>query len=107
MREMPVLAAARFMEVADQRLWRMLEYYIQKNLKHWDLSTVKKLALDETASKRGRNYVTIFLDMDKVHQPVIFAVPERGKATVKAFSCFLKQHKGQPDQIAEGPVTCQ
>ncbi len=103
-REMPVLAAARFMEVTDKRLWRMLEYYIQHNLEHWDLSAVKKLALDETASKRGHNYVTVFLDMDKADRPVIFAVPGRGKATVKAFSGFLKQHEGQPEQIAE--VVC-
>jgi len=104
MREMPVLAAARFMEVTDQRLWRMLEYYIQQNLERWDLSAVRKLALDETASKRGHNYVTIFLDMDKADKPVIFAVPGRGKATVKAFSGFLKQHKGQPEQVVE--VVC-
>ena len=102
MREMPVLAAARFMAVTDQRLWRMLEYYIQQNLERWDLSTVRKLALDETASKRGHNYVTIFLDMDKVDKPVIFAVPGRGKATVKAFGGFLRQHKGQPEQVVEG-----
>ena len=73
-REMPVLATARFMEVTDKQLW-LLEYYIQHNLEHWDLSAVKNLALDETASKRGHNYVTAFLDMDKADRPVIFAVP--------------------------------
>ncbi|WP_245583301.1 transposase [Oceanospirillum beijerinckii] len=31
-------------------------------------------------------------------------MPGRGKATVKAFSGFLKEHEGQPEQIAE--VVC-
>ena len=30
-----------------------------------DLSAVRAVGLDETASKRGHNYVTVFIDMDR------------------------------------------
>jgi len=104
MREMPVLAAARFMEVTDKRLWRMMDHYVQQSISQWDLSKVKAIALDETASKRGHNYVTVFLDMQRADTPVIFAVPGKGKATIEAFSQFLTEHNGQSNQIAE--VVC-
>ncbi|TAN34090.1 ISL3 family transposase, partial [Patescibacteria group bacterium] len=33
----------------------------------------------ETASKRGHNYVTVFIDLDRKQKPVIFVTPGKGK----------------------------
>ena len=103
-REMPVSAAVRIIEITDHRLWRVIYHYVTKALTQFDLSSVKAIGLDETASKRGHNYVTVFLDMEKRQEPVIFVTPGKGKDTLKQFTAFLKSHQGQSDQVLE--VVC-
>jgi len=103
-REMPVLAAARFIGITDKRLWRIVEHYVAKALRELDLSALAAFAFDETASKRGHNYVTVFIDADRKSEPVVFATPGKGKETVKAFKAFLKEHGGDAGNIRE--VVC-
>lgn len=103
-REMPVNAAARIIEVTDKRLWRIVEHYVTQALALFDLSSVQAIGLDETASKRGQQYVTVFIDMERRDSPVLFVTPGNGKETVKAFSAFLSSHQGDPTQIRE--VVC-
>jgi transposase len=103
-REMPVLAAARIIGITDQRLWRIIEHYVGQAVARLDLGRLKAVGLDETASKRGHNYVTVFIDLDAKQKPVVFVTPGKGKATVAAFKAFLKQHGGKPGHIVE--VVC-
>ncbi|CAO0823501.1 hypothetical protein DFAR_3730003 [Desulfarculales bacterium] len=46
------------------------------------------MALDEAASNRGRNYVTVFIDLDRKQKPVIFVTPGKGKGYLVLFRCF-------------------
>ena len=103
-REMPVLAAARIIGITDQRLWRIIEHYVGQAVARLDLGRLKAVGLDETASKRGHNYVTVFIDLDARQKPVVFVTPGKGKATVAAFKAFLEQHGGKPGHIVE--VVC-
>ena len=103
-REMPVLAAARIIGITDKRLWRIVEHYVAKALRSLDLCALVAISFDETASKRGHNYVTVFIDADRKTKPVVFATPGKGKATVKEFRAFLKEHGGAPGRIKE--VVC-
>lgn len=103
-REMPVSAAARIIEVTDQRLWRIVGHYVAKAVAAFDLSSVQAVGLDETASKRGQNYVTVFIDMQRREKPVLFVTPGQGKATLEAFAAFLRTHKGNPEHVLE--VVC-
>jgi transposase len=103
-REMPVLAAARFMGITDKRLWRVVEHYVGQAVAELDLRAVRSFGLDETAAKRGHNYVTVFIDMDRADKPVIFVTPGKGKACVAEFRAFLLRHGGEPTTIAE--VVC-
>ena len=103
-REMPVLAAARIIEITDQRLWRIVTHYVGKAVERLDLSKLAAVGLDETAAKRGQNYVTVFIDIDRVDKPVVFVTPGRGKETVARFKAFLTEHGGSPGRIAE--VVC-
>ncbi len=93
-REMPVLAAARIIGITDQRLWRIIEHYVGQAVARLDLGRLKAVGLDETASKRGHNYVTVFIDLDRKQKPVVFVTPGKGKETVTAFKTFLEQHGG-------------
>ena len=67
----------------------------------FELSGVEAIGLDETASKRGHNYVTVFIDMEKRQEPVLFATPGKGKQTLKQFAEFLKVHGGDCANIRE------
>jgi transposase len=103
-REMPVLAAARFMGITDKRLWRLIAHYVDRAVTGLDLGSVRAVGLDETASKRGHNYVTVFIDMDRANKPVIFVTPGKGKACVAEFRAFMLSHGGEPTTVAE--VVC-
>lgn len=103
-KEMPVLPAARLIGITDTRLWRIVHHYVGQSIEAQDLSQLTHIALDETASKRGHNYVTVFLDMARKEKPVIFAVPGRGKDTLTQFDAFINQHGCCSEQITE--VVC-
>ena len=100
-REMPVLAATRIIGITDQRLWRIIEHYVGQAVARLDLSRLKALGLDETASKRGHNYVTVFIDLDRKQQPVVFVTPGKGKQCLVRFRDFLASHGGETGRIVE------
>jgi transposase len=103
-REMPVLAAARIIEITDQRLWRIVTHYVGKAVERLDLGKLAAVGLDETAAKRGQKYVTVFIDLDRQNKPVVFVTPGHGKETVARFKAFLTEHGGSPGRIVE--VVC-
>jgi transposase len=103
-REMPVLAAARIIGITDQRLWRIIEHYVGQAVARLDLGGLKALGLDETASKRGHNYVTVFIDLDRKQKPVVFVTPGKGKDSLARFAEFLAAHGGETGRIVE--VVC-
>ncbi|WP_419633014.1 ISL3 family transposase [Thiolapillus sp.] len=100
-REMSVNAAARIIEITDKRLWRIVEHYVGKAVSPFNLSDIEPVGLDEAASKRGRNYATVFIDTEKRQEPVVFATPGKGKQPLKQFSAFLDAHEGDPANIRE------
>ncbi len=100
-REMPVKACAEFIGVTDKRVWRVIKHYVSMALLEMNLSELKAIGLDETASKRGHNYVTVFIDMDRTNKPVLFATPGKGKQTVKDFKAFLEGHQSKAENILE------
>lgn len=101
---MPVRAVAKHIGVTDKRLWRVVHHYVAQALSQFDLSQLKAIGLDESASKRGHNYVTVFIDMERNAMLVVFATSGRGKQTLQAFRAFLQNHKGNPAQGLE--VVC-
>jgi transposase len=103
-KEMPVKAAAKLMAITDKSLWRVVEHYVSKAMSKLDLSSLVSFGLDETSAKKNHKYVTIFIDLDRESQPVVFATPGKGKACLKAFKKHLKEHGGQPEQVVE--VVC-
>ena len=100
-REMPVLTTATILEMTDKRLWRIVEHYVKTAMNAIDLSTLKAFSLDETKSRKGHRYVTVFIDLDQTTKPVVFAVPGKGNQTLKAFKDHLVAHKGKAEQVVE------
>ncbi|CAO0820901.1 hypothetical protein DFAR_10024 [Desulfarculales bacterium] len=62
------------------------------------------MALDETASKRGHSYVTVFIGLARKQKPVIFVTPGQDKGCLVLFRRFLREHGGDHNNIAE--VAC-
>jgi transposase len=102
MREMPVNAVARELGETDTRLWRVLNGYICRSRVHLDLSKLSRVGVDETAARRGHNYITVFADLDE--RRTIFACEGRSGVALAQFREFLRGHKVQPEQIKE--FTC-
>ena len=98
-KEMPVNAVARLVGEHDTRIWRILHHYVERSRSDQDYSRVTKIGLDETSSKRGHNYITVFVDMDR--SKVLFAVPGKDAATLTAFKDDLEAHGGSAEQIEQ------
>ena len=58
-----------------------------------------RLAIDETAARRGQDYVTLFVDIDQAR--VMFATEGNDAATIAAFADDLTAHGGDPDAISQ------
>ena len=100
-REMPVLTVSNILKMNDKRLWRIVHHYVTAAMNRLDLSGLKAFSLDETKSRKGHRYVTVFIDLDRADKPVVFAVSGKGKQALKAFKTHLAEHGGKAEQIVE------
>ena len=98
-REMPVAQVAKLLAEQDPRLWRIVRIHVAEAMKHLDLSGVERIGMDETASRRGHHYISLFFDMDK--SQLLFATKGKDKETVKAFAEDLTTRKGKPKSILQ------
>jgi transposase len=96
---MPVRAAARLVKEHDTRLWRIVHHWVEAARARADLASVKRVAIDETAARRGHDYVTLFVDIDQ--RRVLFVADGRDANTVAAFADDLEAHNGDASHIKE------
>lgn len=64
-RELPVQAVARLVGENDTGIWRILQHYVERARGAEDFSGVSRVGIDETASKRGHNYISHFVDLER------------------------------------------
>lgn len=62
--DMPVKAISELTGEHDTRLWRILHHYVEEARAKLDYSEVQQVGVDETAAKRGHDYITLFVDLD-------------------------------------------
>ena len=62
-REMPVAAIGALVDAYDTRIWRVIHYDVESARDGADHSEVRQVAVDETASRRGHNYMRLFFDL--------------------------------------------
>ena len=96
---MPVAVVARMVDEWDTRLWRIIHHYVERARARADHSDLTSVAFDETASRRGHNYVSLFVDL--VRRRVLFVAEGKDAGTVEAFAKDLAAHGGNPKAIAE------
>ena len=97
--EMPVASVAGLIGESDMRVWRIVHHYVDRVVEAQNLEDVQWVGIDETSSRRGHEYVSVFADLDE--RRAVFVVEGRDHETVQAFSCFLEMHGGDPEQVQE------
>ena len=98
-KSMPVLAVGRVVGEHDTLIWRIVHHYVDAARAKADHSKVTQVGVDETASRRGQKYVSVFVDLKQ--RKVLFATPGKDASTVAAFAGDLKAHGGDPEAVTE------
>ena len=96
------MAVSKIAEVVsehDTRLWRILHHHVKDARSLADFSTVQKIGIDETASKRGHEFASVFVDLDQ--SKVIYATEGKDSSTVESFKTDLCEHQGDPDKVED------
>ena len=57
------------------------------------------MGIDETASRRGHNYISLFVDLDG--KRLLFGTEGKGADTVYAFKADLERYGGMPSAVSE------
>src|SRR3954466_13130623 len=96
---MPVAVVARTVGERDTKLWRVVHHYVEQARDRADHGEVCRVAFDETASRRGHNYVSLFVDLDC--RRVLFVADGKDAATVGAFAAALQEPGGDAAKVAE------
>jgi len=97
--QMPVKTIAEMEGVQDTRLWRVIEHYVTRALEQSDLSKVRRVGVDETSSRKGHKYVSLFVDLDT--NKVIFVGKGKDSLVLQAFREHLIKHGGDPESITD------
>jgi transposase len=62
-----------------------------------NIHDTKAVGIDETSSKKGHNYITLFVDLDK--SKIIYVTEGKDSSTIDRFALDLKLHQGDPKNI--------
>jgi transposase len=98
-KEMPVSKIAELVDEHDTVIWRIVKAHIKKAYLEKNMSAVTKVGIDETSSKKGHNYISVFVDMTA--RDVVFATPGKDAETISRFSDTLLTHGGDAGNISE------
>ncbi len=99
---MAVKHIARLVGEHDTRIWRIIRYHVREARARADHSKVKRLAIDETAARRGHDYVTIAVDIDQ--RRVLFACRGKDASCIASAAVDLRAHGADP--LAVTDVAC-
>lgn len=95
--QMPFAAVARIVGESWHRVQGICAQYVEPATADADLSTVTAVAIDETACRRGHDYLTIAADADA--RRVIFVTEGRDAAAIEPFATYLRTHQALPFDV--------
>ena len=100
---LPVAVAAKqFLKITDKRLWRIVFHYVETAVSRMDLASVRRVSIDETAAKRGHDYITLVVDIDE--RRVVFVADGRSGKAVAEFADHLEDHGGDASRIKQASI---
>lgn len=101
-RHMPVHAVCKIINETDNKIWRLLDKYVESARAYEDFSQIDAVGVDETSRAKGHDYVTLFVDLKESR--TVFVTEGKDHSTVSQFAEDLIQHDGDPNNIKD--VSC-
>ena len=98
-RAMPVKTLADKIGESDTRIWRMVTHFVDEARARQSHAGVFSLGVDETACKRGHNYVSVVVDM--ATRRVLYATEGKDAATLERFREDFEAHGGDLERVGE------
>jgi transposase len=99
---MPVNQVSTLINESDDKLWRMLEKYIDTGRGLEDFSGLVSVGVDETSKRKHHDYISLFVDMEK--RKTIYITEGKSSDTVKEFKKDLEMHNGNAESVEN--VSC-
>lgn len=99
---MPVKQVGDLINESDDKLWQMLDKYIDAGRELEDFSELKSVGVDETSKKKNHDYISLFVDMKK--RKTIYITEGKSSETVNDFKEDLVLHGGNAENIKN--VSC-
>lgn len=96
---MPVHSVCQIIKEHDNKIWRLLEKYVDRALESEDYSHILAVGMDETSRTKGHNYITLFVDMLK--GKTVHVAEGKDHKTVGDFVDVLESHNGDRNQIKD------
>lgn len=96
-KEMSISAIAKLVNEHDTRIWRIIHFHISKAYANKDLSELSAIGIDETSSRKGHKYISVFVDM--VKHEVVYAISGKDENAIANFSEELAKHNGNAENI--------
>jgi len=103
-KEMPVKAVAGLVGEYDKRIWRIVHHYVDQAVEAQDLEGVKRVGIDETSSRRGHEYVSVFADLDE--RRGVFVVDGRETRLCRRSRCSSRRMAAIPAGSRRCARTC-
>jgi len=98
----PVHQVGKILKIWDRKLWHVLDSYVFQGLLQADHSAVKAFGVDETSVKRGHDYISLFVDLNK--KKTIHISEGKDHRTVLNFAELFEQYHGIKDHVSD--VSC-
>ena len=95
--QMTFAAVAKLVGLSWHRVHAICSRYVDLALAEADFSAVAAVAIDETSSRRGHNYLTIAADAEA--RKVVFVTEGRDGKTITRFADYLTAHNATPGQV--------
>ena len=83
----------------DTRLWPVIHHYVRRGAGAHQCIRRDPARIDETATRRGQDYVTLFVDIDRAR--VMFAQRATIPPPIAAFADDLTAHGGDADAVSQ------
>ena len=99
---MPVNRVAELLRVNPQRIWTVFSHWVGKARVADDPSSITKLGIDETSTRKGHHYVTLGVDLDPGR--VIHVTEGKGKETLSAIRQHLESKGVDNQQIKQASL---
>jgi len=99
---MPVSRVASLTKTSDDKLWSMLERYVDTVRVEENFEHIDTIGLDETSRAKGHDYITLFVDLKA--KRTIFITEGKDSLTVARFAKDFQSHNGKVEDIKE--VSC-